>query len=353
MSQRIGTHPTNFWLFDPETRIIDLTRRSSSQSHHQNGKEREQEQEGGCISTLHTSTNTLLIDTTKTALVVIDMQNFFLEPALRSNINTKSDDGTIPSRGIQAANVLLQKGLPAVRKLGIQVVWVNWGLTEEDLVNMPPSIVKGFGPFGWYNEETKNPVIGDPRVRRGLGVDMGPITIRTKQNGKEEEVVVDGGRILMRDTWNSRLYPSLEEDYLRHSLSASGSNKTHPDDAESRLKNAAATREDVIIPKNRLSGLWNPSTPLNSYLQGYSPHPITTLLFAGVNTDQCVGGSLMDAFHQGYDCIMLSDAVATRSPDFASQCWEWNTERCFGFVSSCDALERALEEKSIKEGGIP
>lgn len=78
-----------------------------------------------------------------------------------------------------------------------------------------------------------------------------------------------------------------------------------------------------------MSGLWGYQSALDLYLQ---ENGITTLLFGGVNADQvfynfmfvpranipdrwqCVGGTLVDAYFRGYDCILVSDITATTSP---------------------------------------
>src|SRR4029077_11521623 len=48
--------------------------------------------------------------------------------------------------------------------------------------------------------------------------------------------------------------------------------------------------EDIKVDKHRISGFWD--TPLDSILRNLG---IRTILFAGVNTDQCVLHSLPDA----------------------------------------------------------
>lgn len=40
------------------------------------------------------------------------------------------------------------------------------------------------------------------------------------------------------------------------------------------------------------------------------------LLFSGANTDQCITASLVDAFNKHQDCMLLSDACATWSPEY-------------------------------------
>jgi nicotinamidase-related amidase len=69
--------------------------------------------------------------------------------------------------------------------------------------------------------------------------------------------------------------------------------------------------QDVICHKERVSGLWKDRTQLSAALKR---HRIKTLLFAGVNTNQCVHGTLLDAYYQGYHCILVEDCCATKAP---------------------------------------
>jgi len=38
---------------------------------------------------------------------------------------------------------------------------------------------------------------------------------------------------------------------------------------------------------------------------------VSTLLFAGVNTDQCVLGTLVDAYNCGWGCVLVDDCCGT------------------------------------------
>jgi nicotinamidase-related amidase len=98
---------------------------------------------------------------------------------------------------------------------------------------------------------------------------------------------------------------------------------------------------DVWIHKNRMSGLWGVSTELEVFLE---QEGIKTLLFTGVNTDQCVGGTLQDGFSKGYDCVLLKDGAGTSSPNFARECVEYNAQKSWGFVASCEGFARGVEE---------
>ncbi|EXJ79833.1 hypothetical protein A1O3_08118 [Capronia epimyces CBS 606.96] len=282
----IGNPNGLFWLYDTTTGF-DLTHpatptsTSTSTGRH----------------TITTTTQPVTISASKSALVIIDMQNFFLSPSLGRPRDSK---------GLLAQHQLLRFAIPAARKAGIRVVWLNWGLTDEEVVAMPPSTLRAFGfetvraeDFEAYATiEDKQAAmdshgvnegcdkIGDdgdgdgvdttakttpgsghtqtrPRIYRGLGTDIGPVTL-------DDGVAVDAGRLLMRDTWNADLTPALRQAYEQ---------------------GLAANPPDVWIHKNRMSGLWGARSDCTDFLDREG---IQTLFFAGVNTDQCVGGSLQD-----------------------------------------------------------
>lgn len=202
---------------------------------------------------------------------------------------------------------------------------------------MPPGVKRAFGfysvPAGAEKGEDEEGVVAGGEVEgsigvdkhgkarekgiyRGIGSDMGSLSLSSEEGGGE----VDGGRLLMRESWNADLYPPLRALY----------------EEGCGLEN----RPDVWVHKNRMSGLWGASTALQEFLE---KEGITTLLLAGVNTDQCVGGTLTDAFSKGYDCVLLSDGCGTSSPRFAQECWEYNAAHTFGFCCSCEDLAKGVE----------
>lgn len=92
---------------------------------------------------------------------------------------------------------------------------------------------------------------------------------------------------------------------------------------------------DLCVDKHRISGFWD--TPLDSILRNLGTR---TILFAGVNTDQCVLHTLTDANFLGYGCVLLEDCCATTSPAFCTEATLWNVRKCFGFVAtSADVIE--------------
>ena len=87
-----------------------------------------------------------------------------------------------------------------------------------------------------------------------------------------------------------------------------------------------------------MSGFWD--TPLDSILRNLR---VDTLLFGGVNADQCVLATLMDANFAGYDTVMLEDGTATTSPDYCWQATLYNVRTCFGFTLTGADLLTAME----------
>ncbi|KAK0655403.1 hypothetical protein B0T16DRAFT_318937, partial [Cercophora newfieldiana] len=43
-----------------------------------------------------------------------------------------------------AEDVLLSTGIPAARRAGIQIIWLSWGITEDDLEALPPAVDRIF-----------------------------------------------------------------------------------------------------------------------------------------------------------------------------------------------------------------
>ena len=90
---------------------------------------------------------------------------------------------------------------------------------------------------------------------------------------------------------------------------------------------------DIHVSKHRMSGFWD--TPLDSILRNLD---VKTLLFGGVNADQCVLHTLADANFLGYDTIMVTDCADTTSPEFCWQATIYNVRQIFGFTANSTAF---------------
>lgn len=100
---------------------------------------------------------------------------------------------------------------------------------------------------------------------------------------------------------------------------------------------------DIHVAKYRMSGFHD--NMLDSILRNLG---ITTLLFAGVNADQCVLCTLQSANFLGYDCFLIEDCTATTSPDYCMAATLYNVRQCFGFVISSHAIADELLAHSAK-----
>ncbi|KAK7219218.1 hypothetical protein V2G26_007221 [Clonostachys chloroleuca] len=254
------------WFFSPKTKSYDLTG-GNTQS------------DPVSFSTSRGPQNvTVVIAPELTTLIVIDMQNFFLHP----DCNDHPSGIIAAQRTVQVVNIC--------RDMGIPVIWLNWGLTDEDLDEVPAAQMHSFQQ-GFTN------LLSSPDDKRcGLGRDLG--------GGM--------GRVLMQNEPNSQLYELLDK--------------------------VARPKEDLFINKNRVSGLWNDNTPLAQILK---QKKFRTLLFAGVNTNQCVLGTLLDAYYRGYDCILIEDCCATNTPG-GQDVSILDISRNYGFVTTSSALQQAV-----------
>ncbi len=176
--------------------------------------------------------------------------------------------------GAEALYGPINRATRAARGAGVPVIWVNWGL-RSDCSNLSPG--------------TRYP-FSDKASFAGLGE---PVAAEPGSNRPPY-------RLLVKDEWGAQVVDALDRG---------------PD--------------DVWVDKHRISGFWD--TPLDSILRTAG---MRTLFFAGVNSDHCVLGTLMDANFHGYDTVLLEDCAATTSPDFCHQATLHNIRFCFGFTAT-------------------
>jgi nicotinamidase-related amidase len=172
-------------------------------------------------------------------------------------------------------------------------------------------------PSMWYS-------FGD--VGSSFGSEMGTITVNASdpsQNatkgaaGSKEQ---DLGRKLMRGSWNAELWGVLEDE--RSKGLEEGTDWAFDKSIYFISDLSKFHLFNTVITIDRLSGMWGTSTPLQQFLQDNS---ITTLFFGGVNTDQCVYGTLLDSAYTGYDTILVTDISATVSPESATEMVVYNS----------------------------
>jgi nicotinamidase-related amidase len=101
-----------------------------------------------------------------------------------------------------------------------------------------------------------------------------------------------------------------------------------------------AEPDDIRVDKYRMSGFWD--TPLDTILRNLRAD---TLFFTGVNSDQCVYSSLIDAACLGYDVVLVDGASATTSPAYCHDATLYNTRQCYGFSTTDTELLAALRKR--------
>ncbi|WP_022803005.1 cysteine hydrolase family protein [Deinococcus ficus] len=94
--------------------------------------------------------------------------------------------------------------------------------------------------------------------------------------------------------------------------------------------------EDVCVEKVRMNGFFG--THLEQVLRTQG---IETLLFAGVNIDQCVTTTMEEAYFRDYNAVLIEDACATSSPDYCQQAVVFNARNCWGFSLTTEQLAAA------------
>jgi nicotinamidase-related amidase len=106
---------------------------------------------------------------------------------------------------------------------------------------------------------------------------------------------------------------------------------------------------DVEVAKYRMSGFFD--TPLDAVLRNLR---VDTLLFAGVNADQCVYATLSDAACLGYDVVLLEDAVGTTSPEYCLAATVYNVRQCFGFTATTTDLLAGIRagQPDARDGSV-
>jgi nicotinamidase-related amidase len=169
-----------------------------------------------------------------------------------------------------------------LRGQDVPVIWLNWGV-RADRLNLSPGTQHPFNPHG-----------------------SGPGLAGIVKSPNREH------RLLQQGSWGAQIVDGLIQ-----------------------------VGQDVHVDKHRISGFWD--TPLDSILRNLD---VTTLLFAGINADHCVLGTLMDANFHGFDTILIEDCTATTSPEFCLQATLHNVRFCFGFTTTSTQLLEALATSS-------
>jgi len=94
---------------------------------------------------------------------------------------------------------------------------------------------------------------------------------------------------------------------------------------------------DRVVKKTRYSGFCR-----TGLAEGLRADGIRNLLFTGIATNICVESTARDAYFEEFWPILVEDAMNHAGPDFCRQATLWGFENVFGWVTTSDAVIRAL-----------
>lgn len=95
------------------------------------------------------------------------------------------------------------------------------------------------------------------------------------------------------------------------------------------------------VLKKRYSGFYN--TDLDNVLRGFG---VETLFIGGVNTNNCVLGTVFDAHARDYRVIVLADACGSMNGPEYHEAALRQIEAALGFVMNVEAFVALLEDKA-------
>lgn len=117
MTKPMGSHPANRWLVSKNE--VDLSR---------------SEPRSVRKVSVKAAPQNVVIDATRTAVVIVDMQNDFCSKG--GYLDYRGVDYTPDRKPIAP----LQKLVPFLREQKIPIIWLNWGV-RKDLLNIHPSLL--------------------------------------------------------------------------------------------------------------------------------------------------------------------------------------------------------------------
>jgi nicotinamidase-related amidase len=174
----------------------------------------------------------------------------------------------------------------------------------------------------------------------GIGVDVTPARAPIRPLRRLLPVLRDHAVPIVWLNWGQRPDRLNLSPALRHVYDPTGTGLSVLTEASwgaAVVDELAIEPGDIQVSKHRMSGFWD--TPLDSILRNLGR---STLLFAGVNLDQCVLHTLADANFAGHDTLLLEDCAATTNPEYCARATLLNIRQIFGFTLLSTDLMEAL-----------
>lgn len=185
--------------------------------------------------------------------MIIDIQNF--------SVNNALGDDNAPVV-LHAQDVLLKYGIPAARKANIQIVWLNWGLTERDLETLIPAAVP---VFGWRanSDAVDYSISACPLAAEGTEqmIQCGEMPVGKRTGAHLGEVLLSDGtkvnasQALLRGTWNVNLHGPLLSAFQEGETGSRPDFLIHLPTLSSREKSSKFAKTSAVAKSHHISAI--------------------------------------------------------------------------------------------------
>jgi len=156
------------------------------------------------------------------------------------------------------------------------------------------------------------PIFYTQAVRERSGIDL--LTHTHKMLPKSREERIQKQPICVRGTWDADIVDEIKP-----------------------------TADDHIVIKRRDSAFQD--TEIGVWLKSLG---VDTLIFCGIDTSICVEASLRDAFNNGYDVVLISDATASGNTKHFESTMEIVRDY-YGLVMSIEEFSIYLEQQKAQQ----
>jgi ureidoacrylate peracid hydrolase len=167
---------------------------------------------------------------------------------------------------------------PALIVIDVQNGFVSKGGSYDELgmdISHYQQAIPNISKLIGYCRTVDIPIFYTQAVREKSGIDLLTNTHRILPKSREERIRKKP--ICVRETWDANIVEEIKPSPMDHIV----------------IKRRDSAFQDTEI------GVWLESIGID------------TLMFCGIDTSICVEASLRDAFNEGYDVILISDATAS------------------------------------------
>jgi len=204
---------------------------------------------------------------------------------------------------------------PAVIVIDVQNGFVSKGGSYDMLgMNVPnyQKVIPKISQLITLCRSAGVPIFYTQAVRERSGIDL--LTHTHKMLPKSREERIQKQPICVRGTWDADIVDEIKP-----------------------------TADDHIVIKRRDSAFQD--TEIGVWLKSLG---VDTLIFCGIDTSICVEASLRDAFNNGYDVVLISDATASGNTKHFESTMEIVRDY-YGLVMSIEEFSIYLEQQKAQQ----